>query len=361
MITGFDVYNDPRMREQYAEILAGDWERLQGFSSRIIERNSDAFKELLWNSNVPCFDKTHLTEYEGETAMLRKCLWKGKDLPCRELFVATPADVGICCTFNAARAEEAFKNAEYASYLETRRTHDLDMAHQVGNPLPQDEELDMTTQFGVKRGLTVLLDAHKVAMAPSSMKTDAKGFRAYVGRKMDYPAVREGGVLIRAGEESRVAITAQKLDSKQEDLGRLDPTVRGCYFEDEKELEGSWGYSKHRCLYECQLGLALEETGSACLPENYPPLGEWLERCNYQQRVNFVDSLAKEDLAGKCLHCLSDCSATFYSTTVSASPLRDCDAFSMGTDGFICNFGDFVLPQKWGKQARSNKFTVSQQ
>ncbi len=42
---------------------------------------------FLWHSSLPCFDIPNITgERDGETAILKKCLWKGQLLPCSAIF-----------------------------------------------------------------------------------------------------------------------------------------------------------------------------------------------------------------------------------------------------------------------------------
>ena len=44
--------------------------------------------------------------------MFLMCIWKGKTVNCSDVFVIHNTDNGICCSFNALKASEMFKNTE---------------------------------------------------------------------------------------------------------------------------------------------------------------------------------------------------------------------------------------------------------
>ncbi len=51
------------------------------------DRGFEAYFSFLWHSSLPCFDIVNITaERDGETAILKKCLWKGLLLPCSAIF-----------------------------------------------------------------------------------------------------------------------------------------------------------------------------------------------------------------------------------------------------------------------------------
>ena len=96
-----------------------------------MDKSYTALFELLWYSQIPCFDVENVTSYkEGygirtETrvlltslqvfliGMIKSCVWKGKNLSCASIFSMYPTDHGMCCTFNKQRADEMFKASRY--------------------------------------------------------------------------------------------------------------------------------------------------------------------------------------------------------------------------------------------------------
>ena len=111
--------------------------------------------ELLWYSQLPCFDVVNVTtkvneefgniNYRLETCygkfkigshkidfsarirnlstnitwhclfqgMIKKCFWKGRRLSCSSIFTMHPSDRGMCCSFNKKKADEMFKQNRY--------------------------------------------------------------------------------------------------------------------------------------------------------------------------------------------------------------------------------------------------------
>ena len=60
--------------------------------------------------------------------MLKSCMYRGKELPCSELFTTFPTDQGMCCTFNVRKADEMFKTSEYQKMVDFMQTRDKNMS-----------------------------------------------------------------------------------------------------------------------------------------------------------------------------------------------------------------------------------------
>jgi hypothetical protein len=46
-----------------------------------------AYLTLMWHSSLPCFDTINITaERNGDSAILKKCYWKGQPMPCSAIF-----------------------------------------------------------------------------------------------------------------------------------------------------------------------------------------------------------------------------------------------------------------------------------
>jgi hypothetical protein len=51
------------------------------------DRGFQTYFSFLWYSSLPCFDIANITaERDGETAILKQCIWKGQLLPCSAIF-----------------------------------------------------------------------------------------------------------------------------------------------------------------------------------------------------------------------------------------------------------------------------------
>ena len=85
----------------------------------------DSLFEILWYSQLPCFDVRNVTSNAlDELSIIKKCSWKGKEMPCPEIFKTLPTDRGMCCTFNMKKAEEIFQNLKYSELVESMQSLD---------------------------------------------------------------------------------------------------------------------------------------------------------------------------------------------------------------------------------------------
>ena len=81
--------------------------------------------QILWYSQLPCFDVKNITSNSpGETSIIKKCYWKGEEMPCPSIFKALPTDRGMCCVFNMKKAEEIFQKSQYATLIQARQDMD---------------------------------------------------------------------------------------------------------------------------------------------------------------------------------------------------------------------------------------------
>ena len=82
--------------------------------------------EILWYSQLPCFDIKNVTsDAPDQMSMIKQCYWKGKEIPCSSIFKTLPSDRGMCCSFNMEKAEEIFKTSTYANLVKTMHEQDL--------------------------------------------------------------------------------------------------------------------------------------------------------------------------------------------------------------------------------------------
>ena len=71
--------------------------------------------KILWYSTLPCFDLINTTSYRrNQKSLLKRCSWKGVEIPCEAIFSTFPTDRGMCCSFNMKAADDIFKNKIYS-------------------------------------------------------------------------------------------------------------------------------------------------------------------------------------------------------------------------------------------------------
>ena len=275
---------------------------------------SESLQELLWFSDNPCFDMLVTSKFEGETGLLKKCLWKNVDIPCHKLFVKVPTDKGMCCAFNIDQnAETAYKNYGYTSFIKKWRNKDIEQSFKTNwtGVVP-----DMLSQPGIENGLTIFLDAHTDKLEQASIKSDYYGFLVHIGAKDEYPWVKNRGFIIEPGKETHVQLDAVRISANE--IRSISPEDRQCYFSDEKELEGHNKYTLANCLYECKYHKALENISKTypeeeeCAPWFLIPLAKNVSRCDPWKALQFTDVMRKVNPTLECLDCLADCETTKY-------------------------------------------------
>ena len=91
----------------------------------LIQTYSSLF-EILWYSQMPCFDVKNVTsDAADQMSIIKRCSWKGKNVPCPAIFKTLPTDRGMCCSFNMEKAEELFEKSNYADMVQTMQDQDM--------------------------------------------------------------------------------------------------------------------------------------------------------------------------------------------------------------------------------------------
>ena len=297
-----------------------------------LEKSYKSIFELMWYSQLPCFDVANITTKENEEhALIKQCMWKGRRMTCSSIFSMQPTDRGMCCSFNKERAEEMFKNSPY-------RQQRVNLANQDRRQSVENSTLpdwfDPTPEAGRSKGLTIVLDGHSDLISASSIPDSIQGFEAIVDGKGVYPLTSREHILIRPGHLTEVGIGALKI-TPNPNIQSVDPLNRNCYFSDEpppdQPLRAHQKYSQLSCTLECRMKQALLDMGEdeKCAPWYLPPVDPDARLCSPFEAIKFnraIDTMA----ANVCEFCLPDCDVTQYSTSVSAAPFRPCDFKNVG-------------------------------
>ena len=156
-------------------------EKFGNFDLQNKQASSKLF-EILWYTQLPCFDIADITsKVNDNTALLKKCYWKGKEVRCSLVFKMHPTDRGMCCSFNMEAAEKNYKKSQYARSLRELQTQDKKLSFQ--SKQEQEELNDIKPAAGINEGLTVILDAHRDLVSPGTVFDD---FRGFVERKFPF-------------------------------------------------------------------------------------------------------------------------------------------------------------------------------
>ncbi len=57
---------------------------------------------------ISCINGMVIRHKDGKNSLLKKCKWKGIEIPCSSIFKKFPTDQGLCCSFNMKAADEIF-------------------------------------------------------------------------------------------------------------------------------------------------------------------------------------------------------------------------------------------------------------
>ena len=313
--------------------------------------------EILWYSQLPCYDIKNITsENKDEMSLIKRCYWKGQKMSCSSIFLTRPTDRGMCCTFNMEKADQIFRKSKYASALSNMQNQDQNLGFE-DESLPEwyQNQNEPRTQPGQNKGLRLVLDAHTDRVSPGTVSDNFRGFSTVIDGGDRYPLTTKNSFLIRPGRENYVALSALRVDA-EETIRKIDPVKRECYFPDEHPLGMHKKYSRSNCVLECSISYARmmmknETTGSnetvGCAPWFYPANDtEYSNVCNPWETKKFQDFMTNVP-DDECDTCLSDCTDTIYQSRVSAAPFRDCDHTNLGASG-LCDFENTDLnPPIW--------------
>ena len=94
-----------------------------------MQKTEDAIRnlfEILWYSQLPCFDIKDITsKTKDEMSVLKRCYWKDKVINCSSIFRTRPTDRGMCCSFNMEKAEEVFQESQYGEMISSMQDQDM--------------------------------------------------------------------------------------------------------------------------------------------------------------------------------------------------------------------------------------------
>ena len=323
------------------------------FNSMDLENSYHSLFEVLWYTQLPCFDVRGITSNrQYDYGLLKLCIWKGFRVPCSKIFKTSPTEQGMCCTFNMEAAEEMFRKGPYSdAILELQKT-DRTFAFDGNVELPDwwVSNKEPSSQPGKSKGLTLVLDAHSDTVASSSVTEDVDGFFAIVDSSNQFPMTRIKSALVRPGHNNLVAIKATKVASDPRIRAGATKEQRHCIFEDEFELELHTKYSQANCILERSMKYVMVKhmnTSDPCSPWYFPRTKKSLRICDPFEAYAFSSAMQNVP-PNELADCFPDCDSTEYSVSVTAAPFRRCDHKNLGLSA-LCNFNETINPPIWGQ------------
>ena len=230
------------------------------FRKMNMKTSYNALFEIMWYTQLPCFDVEGVTSKENdEYGMLKGCFWKGVKIPCSKIFKAFPTDQGMCCTFNMDSAEKMFKEGKYQDMFEflQQRDQNLSFDRLLNIPNSWENNQEPVPEPGRSKGLQIILDSHSNLMSGGTVQEDFDGFFAIIDATDQYPMTTRKSVLIRPGHNNFVSMSATKI--KSIDIESIKPLKRNCLFPGDMKMDYHNNYTQANCMLECQLEFALSK------------------------------------------------------------------------------------------------------
>ena len=229
------------------------------FKKMDLKKSYKSLFEILWYTQLPCFDVTNVTSNSaGQYGMIKKCTWKGRNVPCSKIFVTFPTDRGMCCTFNMKAADEIFMKSKYREMVEFMEERDKNMSFDHSQQLYEEWKTlgEPVPEAGRTKGLQLILDAHSDVVSGGTVSEDFDGFFAIIDGTDKYPNTQMRSVLIRPGYNNIVSMDAVKISAAKDVEASIEKEKRNCFFPTEKKLTYFKYYSQSNCKTECLLDFA---------------------------------------------------------------------------------------------------------
>ena len=103
-----------------------------------MEKSYPSLFEILWYTQLPCFDVVNVTsDFRDQHGMLKGCFWKGVEVPCSKVFDTFPTDRGMCCTFNMDKADYMFKKGKYTKLVDAMQNRDRNLSFDKTYKMPE--------------------------------------------------------------------------------------------------------------------------------------------------------------------------------------------------------------------------------
>ena len=136
------------------------------FGGLDLKKSFSNLVELLWYSQLPCFDLQNITSKNpDEMSLLKRCYWKGEPISCSSIFSTRPTDRGMCCSFNIEKAEETYHESQYTKMVTDMQKLENEHLFEDKESIKERyvryvKEKEPRTQAGQNKRLRLVLDAH---------------------------------------------------------------------------------------------------------------------------------------------------------------------------------------------------------
>ncbi|XP_067636591.1 pickpocket protein 28-like [Eurosta solidaginis] len=258
--------------------------------------------------------------------MLLECKYGGRIFNCSEIFNSIITDNGLCCTFNIVDPKLLYRSTISKSFLNSVYNHPMDYMPVYWSPdkgyskdLPEKFIPMKSVGIGESLGLNVILNVERDNYYCSS--SDGVGFKILLHNALEVPHMREIGMLLEPGYETKMSIRAERIES-DEYVRDIRQSSRKCLFEDERHLRIYNAYTEHNCITECSAGQIYRNCN--CIPFFKPMLHDNDSICSFYdtscvERIRLKTMIIEESSCA--LKCLGSCNDLKYSSSSFSAPL----------------------------------------
>ena len=142
-----DLFLNPDREEELKNLTTlAKLDYIKIFES-VTDKSYENMFELLWYSGNPCFDSNLTSEKLHQKSLIKKCEWRGDDIPCSWLFKMSPTDRGMCCVLSPSR-DLVFRDSRYSKAIQQLQGQDKLNALDYKGEAPK-LSLGMTSWFHI--------------------------------------------------------------------------------------------------------------------------------------------------------------------------------------------------------------------
>lgn len=177
------------------------------------------------------------------------------------------------------------------------------------NPIQCVLSLYLLSGTGISMGITLILNADLDEYYCSS--TSSPGFKIFLGNPIDTPQVKEGGLTVPLGSETRFRLDTIRSEASLA-IRSINRRRRQCVFLNEEELLYYKYFTKRHCESECEAAFLIRQCG--CIPYHLPPIYRNATICTMKK--SFCVQRAQQRFARDVTSdCLSRCQTTCFDLT----------------------------------------------
>ncbi|XP_037930550.1 pickpocket protein 28-like, partial [Teleopsis dalmanni] len=224
-------------------------------------------KSSVKNASVPINDWKKLDQVIIDVSqpcsrLLISCRFGAINYDCKTIFRPIVTDAGLCCVFNMVHPEFMYipdvNNIENISYTDGSTPVDWDPEHGYPKNLPPQYYPRTAVGTGENLGFTVMLNLEPDEYYCSS--SNGMGFKIFLHSPTETPHVKEVGLFLAAGMESKLRIHAEKFETDLK-LRSMRKDYRKCLFDTEGDLVYFSYYTKRNCEMECLTNMIMKHCG----------------------------------------------------------------------------------------------------